>query len=456
MVEFATLCAIRLGYGLSPHLPALPDPDAVLATLPKSTKPASEVGMEQARDVHRRIAELGPRVREGDPVAEKERKEVVRQARHLADRETLRRFARGVDDPAGFGERLVQFWSDHFTVSAGNAYQQLMTAAFVDEAIRPHLRSSFADLMFAAETHPRMVTYLDQQNSVGPNSPYAKKRRERRRLGLNENFAREMIELHSLGVGADYSQRDVRELAELLTGLSYSARNEGMFRRNRAEPGPETVLGDTYGDDGPAKLDDIRAVIWDLARHPATARHLARKLAVHFVADEPSPGLVDRLAGVFEETGGELDALYAELIHAPELAAHFRAKARQPFDFLVAALRGIGVTGEELMALERKQQRGWLTTPMARMGQNWGRPPGPDGWPEAAEQWITAQGVAARIDWSLRVPGRICRELPDPRGLLETALGETASDALRWAVPRAESRPEGVAIVLASSDFNRR
>ncbi|HLS68333.1 MAG TPA: DUF1800 domain-containing protein [Kiloniellales bacterium] len=456
MVDFATLCSLRLGYGLSPRLRALSDPDALLATLSGSEKPAPAVGMEQAREVHLQIAELNPRVREGKAGAEKERKEVVRRARKLADRETLRRFARAVEDPGGFGERLVQFWSDHFTVSAGNAYQQLMAVAFVEEAIRPHIRSSFADLLFAAETHPRMITYLDQQNSVGPNSVYAKKRRERRKFGLNENFAREMIELHSLGVGADYSQRDVRELAELLTGLSYSPGSDGLFRRNRAEPGPETVLGRTYGDEGPAKLDDIRAVIRDLACHPATARHLARKLAVHFVADEPPPALVDRLAAVYEETEGDLAALYAELVRAPELLTHFHAKVRQPFDLLVAALRGLGVTGEELMALERKQQRAWLTTPMARMGQNWGRPPGPDGWPEAAEAWITAQGMAARIDWALRVPSRLCQELPDPRGLLEAALGETASAALRWAVPRAESRPEGVALVLASTDFNRR
>jgi len=455
VVDSATIYSIRLGYGRSPHQRPPSSPDELLATLQGAEKPASAVDMQDAREVHLRIAELGRKRRDGDEKAEKERKEVVQQARRRVDRETLRRFARAVDDPAGFGERLVQFWSDHFTVNAGNAYQQLMTVAFVDEAIRPHIRSRFADLMFAAETHPRMVTYLDQSSSIGPNSSHAKKHRRRRKFGLNENFAREMLELHSLGVGADYSQTDVRQLAELLTGLSYSPRDTKVFRPVRAEPGAEEVLGRSYGGKKPS-LDDIRAVITDLARHPATARHLARKLAVHFVSDRPPAELVDRLVVIYRETDGDLNALAAELARAPELASHFRQKARQPFDFLVASLRALGVTGAEIMALERKELRGWLTSPMTKMGQTWGRPPGPDGWPEEAEAWITAQGLAARVEWAMRVPRKLCDDLPDPRHLLETALADTASEPLKWAVPRAESRREGVAILLASADFNRR
>lgn len=458
MVAYSKLASIRLGYGLSAstRLPTSPDEVLSAARRGEGDGGAPAVGMEQVREVHVRIADLGRAAREGDEEAQAARKKELQRARHLVDRAIQRRFARAVDDPLGFGERLLHFWSDHFTVSGGNAYQQLMAVSFVEEAIRPNIGARFAELMFAAETHPRMVTYLDQNTSVGPKSPFAKRRKEGPRRGLNENLAREMIELHSLGVGADYSQKDVRELAELLTGLSYSPRDEKIFRPNRAEPGAETVLGRSYGGDGPAELRDIRAVIGDLARHPATARHLARKLATHFVADEPPPALVERLADVYLETDGDLGAVNAVLVEAPELGVHFRSKARQPFDFLVASLRGLGISGKQIMGLERKQLRGWLLSPMAAMGQKWGSPPGPDGWPEAAENWITPQGVAARIEWAMRVPARLCEELPDPRDLLQAALADTASPALEEAVPRAESTREGVAIVLASADFNRR
>jgi len=456
MVNFAKLASIRLGYGLSAHLPAPATPDELLAQLHRSKAPTSAIAMDQVREVHVRISELARRAKEGDERAQKEREEEARRAKKLAERERLRHFARALDDPAGFGERLVHFWSDHFTVSGGNAYQQLMAVAFVDEAIRPFISSRFADLMFAAETHPRMLTYLDQNNSVGPNSKYAKKQKKRQKLGLNENFAREMIELHSLGIAGGYGQVDVRELAKLLTGLSYSPRFSEIFRPNRAEPGAETVLGRAYGGQGPAKLSDVRAVIEDLARHPATARHLAYKLAAHFIADDPPGSLVERLARVYEDSEGDLGALNEELVRAPELLTHFRHKVRQPFEYLAASLRGLGVSGEQVMALEPKQARSWLFSPMARMGQRWGGPPGPDGWPEVAEKWITAPGLAARIEWAMKIPRRLCQDLPEPQDLIERALGDTASESLRLAATRAETRHEAVGIVLASADFNRR
>lgn len=229
-----------------------------------------------------------------------------------------------------------------------------------------------------------------------------------------------------------------------------------IFRPNRAEPGAETVLGRAYGGQGPAKLSDVRAVIEDLARHPATARHLAYKLAAHFIADDPPGSLVERLARVYEDSEGDLGALNEELVRAPELLTHFRHKVRQPFEYLAASLRGLGVSGEQVMALEPKQARSWLFSPMARMGQRWGGPPGPDGWPEVAEEWITAPGLAARIEWAMKIPRRLCQDLPEPQDLIERALGDTASESLRLAATRAETRHEAVGIVLASADFNRR
>ena len=155
-------------------------------------------------------------------------------------------------------------------------------------------------------------------------------------------------------------------------------------------------------------------------------------------------------------SGGDLAQVNAVLAGHPDLGATFRAKARQPFDFVVAGLRALGVTGAEVLALAPPDANRLLWAPLARMGQPFVRARGPDGWPEAAADWITPQTLAARIDWALRVPARFVDPLPDPRALIDTALGGSASEALAAAVPRAETVREGVALVLASTDFNRR
>ncbi|WCR05676.1 DUF1800 domain-containing protein (plasmid) [Paracoccus saliphilus] len=456
MISYPELATIRLGYGLSSHMVQPFGPDEILAAIHQAGPDGDTVNMEQLRKLQLRTAKLRQRIKLGEKRAREayttERQYIVQ----LVRKEMQRRFARAIDDPIGFGERLVQFWADHFTVGGGPPHQRLMTACYVNEAIRPHITGNFADLMFAAETHPSMLIYLNQNSSIGPNSRAAQKAQEKRHTGLNENLAREMIELHSLGVGADYTQKDVRQLAKLLTGLTYRAMRDELFNANRAEPGPEIVLGKHYGEHGAARLSDIRAVITDLARHPDTAQHLARKLAIHFVTDQPPQSLVDRLARVYADTDGDLNAMNTELVEAPELTAFFRHKIRQPFDFMVASLRSLGVTGNEIMALKPRQFHGWLTYPLAKMGQQWGNPPGPDGWPESGENWVTPQGIAARIDWAMRIPIKLRKNLPDPRQLLQVALGDTASEALQWAVPKAETARDGVAIVLASADFNRR
>ena len=457
MVLDPEIAMIRLGYGLSPDSPQAVDADLLLASVATARPDADAIRMadiDARRQVENDLAAAARKPGSDKPTQRKSarmRRETIWMAQHAFQV----RVARAVADPVGFGERLVQFWSDHFTVAGGNRFQSLIAAAHVDEAIRPHLGGRFSDLMFAAETHPRMLTYLNQSGSVGPNSAIARRRKDDD-LGLNENLAREMIELHSLGVGGDYTQRDVRQLARLLTGLSYRSGQDRAFRPAMAEPGADTVLGVTYGGNGQASLNDIRAVIEDLAMHPDTARHLARKLAVHFVSDDPPADLIDRLAQTYRQADGDLSAVYVALAEAPELAAGFRQKARQPFDFVVAALRALGMRGGDLRQLDRRDSNGRLLRPLQTMGQRWAMPRGPDGWPESAESWITPQGLAARIDWSMRHPAKLLGDLPDPRDFLRTALGSTASQSLQWAVPKAESPREGVAIVLASADFNRR
>ncbi|TGN57282.1 DUF1800 domain-containing protein [Paracoccus liaowanqingii] len=455
MLPYDHLAAFRLGYGLSPHLTPPADPQAVAASVQASTSLApGDVTQDQLRDWQIEGQELNRNRRKEMPGADEAFRAHRQQMNGIFRGTIVQRFARAVDDSSGFGERLVWFWADHFTVAGRNHYTNLMTEALISDAIRPHLTGRFAQMMFAAETHPAMLTYLDQTRAMGPNSIQARRNPDRAG-GLNENLAREMIELHSLGAGADYDQQDIEQLAELLTGLTYSPRQPSIFQRQRAEPGAETVLGTSYGG-RKGSLDDIRAVIDDLAVHPATAAHLARKMAVHFVADDPPQALVDRLAGVFAETGGDLGAMNLALAEAPELATHFRVKMRQPFEFLVAGMRSLGMDGAQIRDLPPRKVGLHLIQSMAIMGQPWASPPGPDGWPEAAESWASPQGLAMRINWALAAPAALVGRLPDARRFLHSCLGDTASETLAWAVPRAESQADGVALILASADFNRR
>lgn len=370
------------------------------------------------------------------------------------------RVARALSAPIGFGERMVQFWADHFTVRAKNLTDNLLVTAFVDHAIRPHLTGRFADMLVAAVTHPAMVGYLDQGQSAGPGSPQARRRAAKGKDGgLNENLAREVIELHTLGVGASYGQGDVRELAELFTGLTFQPGRGGppvRFRPQMAEPGADTVLGETYGGRGTDGMAEIARALGDLAAHPATVKHLSRKLVTHVLTDDPTEAQVEVIAAVWRDTGGDLGAVHTALAAHPDLGATFRQKVRQPFDYLIAALRALGVTPAQVASMDDKTFRQTIHGPAGRMGQPWGQPLGPDGWAESAGDWITPQGLAARIDWAMRMPRRLIDPLPDPRDWLTVALGTTASAALTDAVPRAETAREGVGLILASTEFNRR
>ncbi len=452
---FPELAAIRLGYGLSPLMPPPENVDAVLSGPAKAGPGPDAMTTARASELMVQLRDLTKARKEGDPKDVEKSKDFNRQLGRMMVVDLQTRIARAVDDPIGFGERLVQFWADHFTVRPAGAGQNPLAMAFVDEAIRPHVNGRFEDMFFAADTHPMMLVYLNQTSSRGPNS-LAAKRNKNKNLGLNENLAREAMELHSLGVGAGYSQKDVRQLAELLTGLAYTPADGFSYRPQLAEPGAEAVLGESYGGGRRGGLDDIRAAFTDIARRPETAQYISRKLAVHFVSDDPPEDLVQDLAGVWTASQGDLPQVYRVLVTHPALADTMRQKVRQPFDYLVAGYRALGVTGRQIADLGHPQNARMTFDPMNSMGQPWARQNGPDGWPEDSQAWIAPQLLAARINWSLRMPRQMLDELPDPRELLDTTFRGTQSDQLAWAVPKAESAAEGVALILASGDFNRR
>ncbi len=369
------------------------------------------------------------------------------EALRMGAKQTL---ARAVASPDSLRERLTAFWADHFTTLARSIIYRHLVTPFVEEAIRPNLMGSFADMLVAVTTHPIMLLALQQTASMGENS------RAGLRLGrgLNENLARELMELHTLGVDGGYSQTDVRELAEVLTGLFYNPMRGFSFRSEWAEPGAETVLGKTYGPS--ASLAQIEVVLRDLAVHPSTARHIARKLVVHFVSDTPDPNLVASLTDVFEGTGGDLGALTQALLEDPRAWVSERTKVRPPFEFIAASLRALGVPPEAILNANNDDLRRFLRIPLRIMGQPWQSPIGPDGWPEDADAWIIPQSMAGRISWAMQAPANMLESLPDPREFVTTALGPNAPEVVRFAAASAETRSDGVGLVLASPAFQRR
>jgi len=449
---FETLAAIRFGYGFRPGEPDLQDvgellaqlqgPDTVMARLPTPGYAERRQILVDYRIQVGRVKKLGD-------VAKADLKRTKRARRVLVAQDIGKRFARAIVSPNGFRERLASFWADHFTVVPKGQGQVIQYGGFMDVAIRPNIAKRFADILIASTTHPSMISFLDQGKSIGPNSKGGKNNDR----GLNENLAREVLELHTLGVGASYDQNDVRQLAELLTGLTTTDQGT-VFKQNIAEPGAETVLGKQYGG-GRASMDDITAFLEDVAIHPQTAAHISRKLAVHFVSDQPDPALVAHMTQVFLRSGGDLMAVYGAMLEHPSSWGALGEKVKQPFGFIVSGMRALNVPESQLSALSLRDVRTTYGLPMVSMGQPILKAPGPNGWPEEAEAWITPQGLAARLQWALVASSQYGNGL-DPRVFVDEALRDLAGGTLKFAVSGAERRVEGLTLVLASPEFNRR
>jgi uncharacterized protein (DUF1800 family) len=359
--------------------------------------------------------------------------------------EVAARLALAQHAPLGFVERLVWFWANHFTVSVARGPRLRVSAgAFEREAIRPHVLGRFRDLLLAAATHPAMLIYLDNVASVGPNSPAG----QRQGKGLNENLGRELLELHTLGADGGYTQADVTALARILTGwsLQRDGNAEGLpgtttFRRGAHEPGAVMLLGRTYLDVGPEQL---RMALDDLAVHPATARHVALRLARHFVADDPPPALVARLAQTFLDQDGDLSRVALALVEAPEAWDPAQRKIRSPQEFVVAAMRGLSLAPDPRMVMGA----------LSALGQPYWSAPAPNGYPDEAGAWASPEGLHARLDLAART-GQLAAG-SDPAAFADAVLGPLATDETRTAIRRAESRPQAIALVLMAPEFQRR
>lgn len=375
--------------------------------------------------------------------------------------EFLARARLGATTPDGFAERWALFWSNALTVSAVKFQSAVFIGQYEREAIRPHVFGAFADLLVAAEQHPAMLLYLDQAQSIGPNSPAG----QRRSAGLNENLAREILELHTVGADGGYTQADVTEFARALTGWSLEGQGARQPRRPNArraafladqpgadgfafrpilhEPGERTVMGRKHGPAGEAQGE---AILRDLATRPQTAKRLAHRIAAHFVADDPPPPLVAALETAWLSSNGRLDVVARALISAPEAWAPAPAKVKTPYEFIVSTHRALGTAPQRPQGLQ---------PPLVAMGQPAFSAPSPEGWPDTAADWAGPDALVKRLEWASTVADA-ARGQNEPVQIAEAALGPRLSDRTRTAVSRAESRPEALTLFLMSPEFQRR
>ncbi|HEV7578261.1 MAG TPA: DUF1800 domain-containing protein [Caldimonas sp.] len=368
------------------------------------------------------------------------------------------RTASALVTPAPFAERMVHFWANHFAVSIEKPTLGSLAGAFEAEAIRPNVLGSFATMLLAVERHPAMLLYLDQVRSIGPDSTAARRAavaEPERKRGLNENLAREILELHTTGVRSGYSQDDVTELARALTGWSVGgpdgpyAKRPGVepgrfaFLPALHEPGARSILGQRYEQAGEAQAE---AILRRLAALPTTARHIATKLARHVAGDAPAPALVDRLASAFTRSGGDLPSVYRVLIESPEAWQPAAAKFKTPWEWTLSALRGLGwrdLRGQELAPM------------LAQLGQPTWRPGSPAGFDDTAASWAAPDALMRRVELAQRLAAQSASAF-DARVLAPQLLPAGVGAATETAIARAESPATALALLLASPEFLRR
>jgi uncharacterized protein (DUF1800 family) len=467
MSQQAVIAVNRFGLGAGPGELAAAggDPRAWLARQASQPPPAySQLdrlahSSEALKEYPRWIAKLG-RARAGmqgsDMSAQRSVEGTFRE--HFGPiilEEVGARLAVAAATPAPFHERLVWFWSNHFTVSAEKALIFGLVGTFEREAIRPHVTGYFADMLLASSRHPAMIMYLDNHLSVRKGwqpRQVARSAAFPPPTGLNENLAREILELHTLGVNGGYTQADVTELARVLTGWTahpiMNVPGGGapgfLFDAARHEPGARQLLGKTYAEDGVAQGE---AVLRDLAAHPATATFVATKLARHFITDEPPPGAVARIARAFRDSGGHLPTVHGALLDCPEAWERPLAKLKSPIEYVVSCLRALPA------ARAASPQALYYT--LRAMGQRPYFAPSPQGWPDTAQAWAGADALWKRIEWAGILAARLGSSV-DPLRLASDSYGAALGDATRRAIERAESRQQGLALWLASPEFQRR
>lgn len=376
--------------------------------------------------------------------------------------EIVARFSHSIATERPFLERLTQFWTNHFAVSVDKIAVLGIAGAMEREAIRPRVTGYFSGLLLAVEQHPAMLLYLDNASSMGANSRaarFAGRRGNGRRVGINENLAREILELHTLGVNGGYTQADVTMFAHAISGWSIGGQNQSRrlaksgvdngtpgefhFREAFHEPGTKTLLGKSYGDDG---VGQGQAILRDLAMRRETARHLSTKLARHFIADDPPVAAIDRITRAWLDSRGHLPTVYEALVESPEAWEQPLAKFKTPSDYIYSAYRALGIPLRE---------RRRALQPFEALGQRSLSPGSPAGWPDRSADWDGSSALLKRIAWADVVAQRM-GDARNARDLAPQLLGATLSDDTAKAIARAESGAQALTLLMASPEFMRR
>jgi uncharacterized protein (DUF1800 family) len=466
----AAIAVNRFGLGARPgELQALGSPQSwLLGQLQDAPPVLRGAGLKPSAQTLRQALELRQAIMEQrrDRKAGDEPQAAVRKLpavyRPVYFDEIHARFSHAVSTDRPFLERLTQFWSNHFAVSVDKMAVLGLAGAMEREAIRPHVTGRFADLLLAVEQHPAMLLYLDNQTSIGPNSKAAKllgKRGKGRKADINENLAREILELHTLGVNGGYTQADVTTFAKAISGWSIGGQDHGrrlarlglengrpgefFFREAFHEPGAKRLLGRSFGDDGLAQGE---AILKDLALRKETARHVSAKLARHFIADVPPPAVVERMSRAWLDSRGHLPTVYQALLESGEAWQAPLAKFKTPADYIHSAFRGL--------AIPVRDRRRTLQS-FEALGQRALSPGSPAGWPDTSADWDGPSALLKRIAWA----DVLAQRLGDARNARELApqlLGASLSEDTNMAIARAESGAQALTLLLASPEFMRR
>ncbi len=430
----------RFGFGRRPEEPLPADPRAWLRAqldgadttrgedLPDTASGLAAVNAQFAMDASKAAAAPAPAaVPMPRPVGE------------LAQREIRALLSRALTTDAPYRERLVWFWANHFTIADKGLVATACSGAYIREAIRPHVTGRFSDMLLAVMRHPAMLNYLNQAESAGPDSVAG----QRRHLGLNENLARECLELHTVTPAAGYTQEDVTNFARVLTGWSIDSKQPPIgfrFRPNMHEPGEIEVMGRLWP---PGEEGGVELLAW-LGTRTATYRHLATKLCRHFCADDPPPAEVARIETVLRDTQGDLGAAAAALIELPGAWVP-QTKLRTPQDYVIACLRALGATPDQVPSLAYQ---------VGSLGQPFFQAPFPIGWPDRAADWAGPEAMLQRVDFSYGMAGRFAGI--DPEQLAVVTMGPLMSATTFNQIRAAGSRRDGLTLLLSSPEFQRR
>jgi uncharacterized protein (DUF1800 family) len=459
--------ANKFGYGLQPGELGLVGSDPrgwLLAQLPLADRqparyqnlPGSAQAISSAdADYRERRRLLQEANANGGSAFLRQAQEIQRRLRDTQLTHYNQRLAVAIESDTPFAERLVRFWSNHFTIATSMNKPLLFHAglAYENESIRQHINGRFEDMLLAVARQPAMLIYLDNHVSLGPNSPAGLQQNR----GLNENLAREMMELHTLGVNGGYTQDDVIALASMLTGWSVNIPLQGgnlpssqaapgafYYQARFHEPGSQRLLGKVYANTGESQAE---SALRDLARHPSTARFVAQKLARHFISDSPPASAVDTLAKAFDSSHGDLPTLHRALVELDEAWDPAHQKLKTAEDYLVSVVRalpGVPLSNEVLTT---------LSSTLSSFNQTPFSATSPAGWSDDSEHWGAPDALIKRLEFINMVAQAVGPDF-DARDIVAAIL--PPDNRLQTAIRRAESLTQALTLLLASPQFQWR